>query len=206
MTAVCPGTIEIVPPPALDCNVKLWLPPVVVRFTAIELVVVPLVPVTVNDAFCRLLMLDAVWTDKLVPVVELVGVKLQVAPAGRLEQLKSTVPVKPPAALMVMVVLLLAEPIAAVNDVVPGESVKLGLFTKVCQAVARLAASTDPKPVARLKLVVASVLEPRNPSRPDAGHSSGCAKGAGVLGTQYTWLLLSVMGWNAPFEESEAKA
>ena len=134
----------------LDCSVKVSAPPVAVKFTTVELDTPPLVPVTTTDAFCTFAMLAEAVMERSVEVVELVGVKLQVAPDGtEAEQAKVTVPANPFCGVTVIVLLLLVVPTAAVKDVVLGESVKLA-WVGVGHAPARLLASTEPSPVTRL--------------------------------------------------------
>ena len=97
------------------------------RFTTVELVAtgLVLVPVTTIDALWTLSV--PTWIVRLVEVVELVGAKLQVAPEGNPEvQAKVTVPVKLFWGVIVIVAALLLALTVAVNNVVLGESVKLG--------------------------------------------------------------------------------
>jgi hypothetical protein len=87
-----------------------------------------------------------------VSVVALVEAKLQMAPVGSDvgTHAKVTAPVNPFCGAMVIVVELLLEFTVAVNDVELGERVKLGCPTVACQEAAKLAASTEPRPVTRL--------------------------------------------------------
>ena len=121
------------------------------RFTVVEFDTPPLVPVTTTDAFCTLAMLAPAWIVRLVDEVELGGLKLQVAPVGSPEeQLKTTVPLKAFCGVTVIVALLLLVPTAAVRAVVLGERVKPGCVAIAFHALARLLASTEPRPVTRL--------------------------------------------------------
>jgi hypothetical protein len=95
-------------------------------------------------------MFADVWMVRVVgpPVVTVVGLKLQVAPVGRPEQLKLTVPVKPVPGVTVIVLVPLCPAITLM--LVGFEDSAKFAATDPCHATASLSASTEPRPVTRL--------------------------------------------------------
>lgn len=117
------GILTVPPTPmgkvaAVDDRVKVSVVLVTVKLTAVEIVVLPLIPVTVivwgpagKAMFGAVVMVRPTDTEDLPFSVTLAGLKLQRAPAGKPEQLppletvelvKFTVPVKPPAGVIVI--------------------------------------------------------------------------------------------------------
>jgi hypothetical protein len=135
---------------ALGVRVKLSVVAVTVRLTVVVSLTAPEVPVTVTATGAVVAAISAVVWMIRVEVVELVELKLQVAPAGKVEatQLKVTVPVKPLCGVIVMVVGALLFPATAVTD--PGLGASVKPLSVAAQAMARLLASTEPRPVTRL--------------------------------------------------------
>jgi hypothetical protein len=150
--ALAPGVTVSVPPVRFEVKVNVSVVEATVRLTTVELDVVPLVlvPVTMTEAPSTAAMLVPVWITSVAEVA-FTGVKLQVAPAGKpLEQAKVTGLLKPFSGVIVIVVLLLFAPAVALRDVVLGESVKPGCVAMPFHAMAKLFASTEPRPVTRL--------------------------------------------------------
>ena len=75
--------------------------PVTVSATEVDAVTVPDVPVMVNFA-PPVGVLEPTVTESVLPLVELAGLKVALAPVGRPATVKPTDPVKPPAGVTVI--------------------------------------------------------------------------------------------------------
>ena len=121
-----------------------------VKLTTIELVTAPLVPVIITGVSVALVTHAVVWITSVLEVAEF-AVKLHVAPDGKpLGQLNVTVPLKPFCGVIVIVLLLLFPPEFALRVAVLAESENPACVAWAFQAMARLSASTEPRPVTRL--------------------------------------------------------
>lgn len=165
----------------LEPSEKLSEVAVTVRFTVVVADAAPLVPFTVIAMLLAAAVFAAVEMTSVLEVELTGGAKLHVAPDGNPAlQENETVPLKPFFGVIVMVVLLLLVPADAVTEAGLGESVKAPAFPEAAHAVARLFTSTDPRPVAKLKLFVGSEVEASNPNTPAEGQSN--AAGCGLPG------------------------
>jgi len=144
---VAPGAMLRDALAGLVAKVKVSVVALTVIDTEAVLDKLPEVPVTVKLVVAAA-MLAEVSTVSTVDVGELAGLKLQVAPLGRPEQLKVTELLKPLAGATVMVVALLFCPAEALTEPLLAESEKLGMVAS--QAGKSVLASTDPRPLTRL--------------------------------------------------------
>ena len=203
-----PGATEKVAPFG-DVRLKVSVVAVTVRLTVAvvfdELVGVILIVVGPDGAMLGSVEIVTVTGGALaVPVkVTLAGLKLQVAPAGRPVQLLglkfTTVPTEPVTGAMVKVALADCPAEMGLGARVVAVSAKSGV-RKAFQAIARLLASTEPRPVTRLYFVVVSKLEALKPITPPAGHCRAAGWIVGVPTWQYTMLSPLVTVWKTVFD------
>ena len=167
---------------------KVWLVAVTFRLT-VAVVFGELVGVIVmvcgpegKVMVARVEIVTCVVTGSVPSKVTLAGLKLQVAPAGRPEQLLgvkfTTIPVEPVIAEIVNVAVVDEPAGIELGFSVPAESWKSG-STLAFHATASTLASTEPRPVTRLYPVVVSAVEALNPIIPAEAPVDGQITSAG---------------------------
>jgi hypothetical protein len=145
--AVWPCATLTVPPDRFVLNEKLMVVAVTCKLVLVGLDVSPEVPMTVIDAVPPAI-LGAVWiVNCVVPLALLtvVGLKVQVAPVGRPEQLKLTVPLNPFWGDTVIVEVALSP--AGMLDGLGALAATSNVTRTEVQAFASFVTSGEPKPV-----------------------------------------------------------